>query len=143
MVKPKRKENVDPVQALREHIGPFIHVYDKINKASKREKSGFMKRAPFKFINNIGKVAKNVHLGSFELNPEQFKFFKKRKNLLRQASGNKRQAVKAFRSQRGGTLAVGIQSLIRSALKCPTQNHTQPLDPENSSSQKRCKGSTP
>ena len=130
---------MDPLESLRQHIEPFKQIYDNIGKSGKNKRRGFMKHAPVPFINNLRRIAKNTQIGNFTLNPESFKFFKQRRRLLAKAAGNKKQAIQAFRSQRGGSLATGLQQIVQSALQCPDQNHSLLPDPEVTSAQKHCK----
>ena len=99
------------------HVEPYHQVYERLGKVSRRSCSDFMKGVPSGFLDNIHTVARNIDLGSFKLNDEQFNILKKKRNLLSQACGNKRDSRKAFKSVRGGSLAKIIGQIVNSALK--------------------------
>ena len=129
------------------HVEPYGQVYERLGKVSRRSHSDCMKGAPSGFLDNIHTVARNIDRGSFKLNDKQFNILKKKRNLLSQACGNKRDSRKAFKSVRGGSLAKTIGQIVNSALKCPTQDHSMKAKgssqaTKTTSAQKRCRKST-
>ena len=88
-----------------------------------------------------------MHSGQDMLNDEQFNILKKKRNLLSQACGNKRDSRKAFKSVRGGSLAKTISQIVNSALKCHAQDNSEKAKgssqaTETTSAQKCCRKST-
>ena len=107
------------------HVELYRQVYERLGKVRRRSSRDCMKGAPSGFLNNICIVARNIDHGSFKLIDEQFNILKKKRNLLSQACGNKRDSRKAFKGVRRGSLAKTIGQTVNSALKCRTQDHSK------------------
>ena len=107
--------------------------------ASEKDGRKQIRAAPVPVIKFIGDIAYNLQKGRLPLTPQQHKYFKDRKKLLKQIGDpylytvrQRRQALK----QKGGNLSRALSKLILSAVKCPRQNHLAEAQQEGANQRK-------
>ena len=102
---------------------PFLSM---LADAPEKKARALVKAAPLKSVKFLGDIAYNLQKGRFPLTPAQYKYFKGRKNILKQIGDpyaytavQRRETLK----QRGGNLSRALSKLVLSAVKCPSQDH--------------------
>ena len=124
---------------IEELVSKHKNYLSVLAEAPEKKANKLIRAAPIPVIKFIGDIAYNLQKGRLPLTPQQHKYFKDRKKLLKQIGDpysytviQRRQALR----QKGGNLSTALSKLILSAVKCPSQNHLAEAQQEGANPRK-------